>query len=422
MMRSTQQQVAALVAVSVLVAYFVTLGVVLILHNVEGGFGGPPRSPDMRALNIVAGLYAAHPDMRAELQREAAAAHLDLRQISAAEIRACGVAVPGSAACPLGLEPGTQPVQAGDVWLGVTRGAALPHGGHGPHGPPHRPSTGTRIAFLLAVVGLPSFAISLWASRRVTAPLRRLTEQAEKVDPETVAVTLPVGGTTEIRLLAEAFNRLILRLTRYAADQRRMLAAVSHDLRTPLTRLRLRAESIADPGLRAAMVRDTGAMQVLIDHTLQLLQAQDKAAELTVVDLPALLQTVADDMADAGVAVRLGGLAPLQARCNASMLRRAVENLVDNAAKHGGGGTISLHPSGDTAVIEVADEGPGLPEADRDMAFEPWFRGDAARTGPGNGLGLAIVKTLMAAQGGQVELSNNAAGGLTARLIVQRAG
>jgi signal transduction histidine kinase len=275
-----------------------------------------------------------------------------------------------------------------------------------------------RIAGLLAVVALPSFAISLWASRRVTAPLRRLTEQAENVDPETVAVTLPVGGTTEIRLLAEAFNRLILRLTRYGAEQRRMLAAVSHDLRTPLTRLRLRAETIAEPKLRDAMVRDADVMQVLIDHTLQLLQAQDKSADLTLVDLQALLQTVADDMTDAGAKVDVGPMVPLLARCNASMLTRAVENLVDNAAKYGGGGTLRLYQSGGTAVIEVVDKGPGLSATEKENAFEPWYRGDSARTGQGNGLGLAIVKTLMEAQGGQVQLSDTQVQGLTARLIV----
>ena len=408
MMRTTQQQVAALVAVSVLVAYFVTFGVVLILRSVEGD---QPHSPDMRALRIVAGLYEAHPDMRPELLRAAAAAHLQLREVSASELASCGAASPGSPDCPLGLEPGTRPVQSAGVWLGVMRGAM-------PHPPPHHITPGMRIAGLLAVVGLPSFAISLWASRRVTAPLRHLTEQAEKVDPETVAATLPVGGTTEIRLLAEAFNRLILRLTRYAADQRRMLAAVSHDLRTPLTRLRLRAETIPEPILREAMVRDAEVMQVLIDHSLQLLQAQDKVAELTVVDLPALLQTVADDMTDTGANVALGPMVALMGRCNASMLRRAVENLVDNAAKYGGGGTLRLYESGGTAVIEVVDTGPGLSAAEREHAFEPWYRGDAARAGQGNGLGLAIVKTLMDAQGGQVELADNMAHGLTARLIV----
>jgi signal transduction histidine kinase len=408
MMRTTQQQVAALVAVSVLVAYFVTLCVVFILHSVEGD---QPHSPDMRALRIVAGLYEAHPEMRPELLRSAAAARLDVRQIAESEIRSCGAAVPGSPACPLGLEPGTRPVKSAGIWLGVVRGVA-------PRGPPHHPSTGMRIAGLLAVVALPSFAISLWASRRVTAPLRRLTEQAENVDPETVAVTLPVGGTTEIRLLAEAFNRLILRLTRYGAEQRRMLAAVSHDLRTPLTRLRLRAETIAEPKLRDAMVRDADVMQVLIDHTLQLLQAQDKSADLTLVDLQALLQTVADDMTDAGAKVDVGPMVPLLARCNASMLTRAVENLVDNAAKYGGGGTLRLYQSGGTAVIEVVDKGPGLSATEKENAFEPWYRGDSARTGQGNGLGLAIVKTLMEAQGGQVQLSDTQVQGLTARLIV----
>jgi signal transduction histidine kinase len=287
-----------------------------------------------------------------------------------------------------------------------------------PPRPPHRITPGIRLAGLLAVMGLPTLALSLWASRRVTAPLLRLAAQAERVDPETIAAPLPVEGTTEIRLLAETFNRLILRLTRYAAGQRRMLAAVSHDLRTPLTRLRLRAETVQDPALRHLLVRDTDVMQVLIDHSLQLLQAQDRAADLGWVDLPALLQTVADDMTDAGAKVELGDLPPVSANCNAPMLTRAIENLIDNAAKYAGGSTLLLHQAGGAAVIEVADHGPGLSDAAKDLAFEPWYRGDAARGDQGNGLGLAIVKTLMTAQGGAVELADNAPQGLVARLIL----
>ena len=409
MMRSTQRQVAALVAVSVLVAYGVTIGLVIALRAAPNTV---PHSPDMRALHIVAALYAAHPDMRPELLRQAAAAGLEIGVFPDSQVRTCAAAPGGAACAPELSSPDMLPVQAtSGIWLGVVHHARPPM-------PPHRVTPGIRLAGLLAVIGLPTLALSLWASRRVTAPLLRLAAQAERVDAETIAAPLPVEGTTEIRLLAETFNRLILRLTRYAAEQRRMLAAVSHDLRTPLTRLRLRAETAADPALRSMLVRDTEIMQVLIDHSLQLLQAQDRAADLTWVDLPALLQTVADDMTDAGACVNLGALAPLSARCNAPMLTRAIENLVDNAAKYGGGGILGLHQAGGAAVIEVADTGPGLSGIEKDLAFEPWYRGDTARADSGNGLGLAIVKTLMTAQGGSVEFSDNVPHGLTARLIL----
>ena len=409
MIRSTQRQVAVLVAASVLVAYMVTIGFVIFLR---GAPPWPPRSPDMRPLRIVAGLYAAHPELRTELLNRSAEAGLALREIPDRDMRAC-VAGAAGADCPPDLAiPGMRPVRATpDTWLAAVRVARPPL-------PPRHVTPRMRLAVLFALIGLPTMAISLWASRRVTAPLLRLAAQAEQVDPETTPAPLVVEGTTEIRLLAEAFNRLILRLTRYAAGQRRLLAAVSHDLRTPLTRLRLRAEAVADPALRQMLVRDTDVMQALIDHTLHLQQAQDGAADAQSVDLAALLETVADDMTDAGARVTLGALAPVTARCNPAMLTRALENLIDNASKYGGGGTLTLRQTADAAVIEVADAGPGLDTADKQLAFEPWYRGDGSRGGAGNGLGLAIVKTLMDAQGGQVELADSASHGLVARLLV----
>jgi signal transduction histidine kinase len=281
-----------------------------------------------------------------------------------------------------------------------------------------RPMHPISAAAMIALIGLPALALSLWASRLVTAPLRRITAQAEHVDPETVAAPLPVEGTTEIRLLAEAFNRLILRLTRYAADQRRMLAAVSHDLRTPLTRLRLRAETIAEAGVRQKMVHDVTAMQMLIDSALYLQQAQDGAAAVVRVDLAALLQTVADDVADGGTKVTVGALPSLAAYCDPAMLTRAIENLLENAAKYGGGGTLRLAQANNEAMIEVADAGPGLTAAEKAQVFEPWYRADTARGGQGTGLGLAIVKAVMRSLGGRVELADAVPHGLIARLVL----
>jgi signal transduction histidine kinase len=406
MIHSTKRQVALLVALSVLVAYCVTIGVFIFLRASPTP---PVKPPDLRSLRIVASLYGAHPEMRAELLRRSAEAGLNVREIPDKDVRAC--AASGTACTPDLETPDMLPIRATPtMWLGAVRHIHPP--------PPPHLTPAMRLFGLIAVVGLPTLAISLWAGRRVTAPLLRLAAQAERVDPETIAAPLPVEGTTEIRLLAEAFNRLILRLTRYAAEQRRMLAAVSHDLRTPLTRLRLRAETVADPALRQMLVRDTAVMQVLIDHSLQLLQAQDRPADLAWVDLPALLETVADDMTDAGATIAVDPLPPITTRCNAPMLTRAVENLIDNASKYGGGGALRLYEAGGSAVIEVADRGPGLTAAEKELAFEPWYRGDAARSGPGNGLGLAIVKTLMSAQGGSVELDDNTPHGLVARLIM----
>jgi signal transduction histidine kinase len=197
-----------------------------------------------------------------------------------------------------------------------------------------------------------------------------------------------------------------------------MLAAVSHDLRTPLTRLRLRAETIPDHATRDRLVHDVMAMQSLIDGVLSLQQAQGAAPISRRVDLAALLQTLADNATDSGVPVQVGTLAPLTAACDPAMLTRAVENLLENAAKYGGGATLRLHQAGTEAAIEVADTGPGLTDAEKAQVFEPWYRADTARTGNGSGLGLSIVKAVMRALGGRVELADAVPHGLVARLVL----
>ncbi|HTZ71199.1 MAG TPA: HAMP domain-containing sensor histidine kinase [Acetobacteraceae bacterium] len=406
MIRSTQRQVAALVAGSVLLAFVLNFALMLVLRSLGDV---PDHMPEHGPLKMLAQIYVAHPDMRDELLREAARSGFRVRVIPDSVIRACAPPAPRAGCTDDDFVPEMARERVGpDAWLAL---AWRPR--------PVRFLHRIGLIWFVALIGLPTLAISLWASRGVTLPLQRLTAQAERVDPETEVVPLKVEGTTEIRLLAEAFNRLILRLTRFATEQRRMLAAVSHDLRTPLTRLRLRADTIADPEIRGRMVRDVEGMQLLIDRALALLQAQDVGPARAQVDLSALAQTVADDMTDAGVPVTLGQLAPVNALCDAQMLTRALENLVENAAKYGGGGVLSVREANNEAVIEVADTGPGLSEADKTHAFEPWRRGDAARGGNGNGLGLAIVRAVMTALGGRVELADAVPRGLVARLVLK---
>jgi signal transduction histidine kinase len=405
MIRSTQGQVAALVAASVFAAFL--LHFIFVLFTMRS-MGEPEHFHDRTALQIVTALYRDNPALRPALLRQSAAEGMVLREIPDSVVRDC-TAPPPKPACAILLPLFMPRLRATDsVWLGIDSRPPRPPG-RGPRG---------QLAALIALVGLPTLALSLWASRGVTAPLRRLTDQAERVDPETTVAPLRVEGTTEIRLLAEAFNRLILRLTQYAAEQRRTLAAISHDLRTPLTRLRLRADLVAEPAMREKLLRDVGAMQTLIDRALALLQARDAGPQLARVDLAALCQTIVDDMEDAGVAVTLGALAPVNATCDPGMLTSAIENLLQNAANHGGGGTLSLRGEGSVAVIEVADSGPGLSAQDRAHAFEPWYRGDTARAGNGNGLGLAIVHAIMTSLGGRIELSDASPSGLIARLIL----
>lgn len=265
--------------------------------------------------------------------------------------------------------------------------------------------------------------LSIWASRALAAPLERFTAAVIRFGEFGKGdETIPENGPLEVRRLACAF-RLMRDQVRLLLDNRtRMLTAVSHDLRTPITRLQLRAEDIADEGLRAQVFSDLGIMQRMVGSALSFLRnggAEPQRPEL--IDLAVLVRTVCNDFADTGSDVSYNGPDHMVFSCDGDQVARAVANLIDNAIKFGASAVIDLQvdPEGDV-LIDVRDSGPGMSDAEIEHATEPFFRGQPARSlnriGDGFGLGLSITKAIAEAHGGSLTLLNDVAGGLCGRL------
>ncbi len=229
-------------------------------------------------------------------------------------------------------------------------------------------------------------------------------------------------GPTEIREAADAFNQMQRRIRRFVEDRTRMLAAVSHDLRTMLTRFRLRAEYIDDDEQRAKALADLAEMQAMLDATLSFARDDASAEPRTSVDLSSLLQTLCDDLADAGQPVAYDGPHRVTLACRPAALGRALANLIDNAVKYGGEAEVGMSDGADEVVIRIADRGPGIADSDREKVFAPFFRIEESRsreTG-GTGLGLALARNIVRGHGGDITLEDREGGGLVAHVALPR--
>ncbi|KPF63189.1 hypothetical protein IP69_19540 [Bosea sp. AAP35] len=273
---------------------------------------------------------------------------------------------------------------------------------------------------LATLVGL----LSLWAARAVASPLSRLAEAVDRFDPDRDDIGAPEQGPVEVKRLAGAFGSMAARIRRLVDDRTRMLAAVSHDLRTPITRLRLRAEDIPDDRLRRAILSDLALMERMVGGALSYLREGRASGTMAATDIPALLQTICDDFADLGHIVVFEGPMRASAWCDSDQMTRAVTNLVDNAIKFGGKVVVRLDDGDPVAIaIQVEDDGPGIAPDERDKVFEPFYRGDQARTlkeGGGFGLGLSIVRAIAEAHRGELTLAERPGGGLLARIAWPR--
>jgi signal transduction histidine kinase len=215
---------------------------------------------------------------------------------------------------------------------------------------------------------------------------------------------------------ARAFNRMQERLRRLIESRTQMLAALSHDLRTPLTLLRLRTEEVADADERDKMLATIGEMDEMIGTTLAFARDEVHAEPRRKVDIAALLASVVDDMADAGLPVTMTPAAPLIHDCQPGALKRALTNLLDNAVKYGKRAQAAIATVGNAIEIAIDDDGPGIPEAELARVFQPFYRVEDSRsrdTG-GTGLGLAIAQSIVQAHGGELTLANRTGGGLRA--------
>jgi len=271
------------------------------------------------------------------------------------------------------------------------------------------------------VVVLPMLLVSLYAGAVIIAPLTNFAREALALKPdEGPERPFEEEGPREIRALARSLNDMRARIREMLDGRTRMVRAISHDLRTPLTRLRMRAERSTDASLRDAMLTDISRIDAMIQETLTYLH-RDVATETTQrVDLPSLLQTVCHDFANADLPVSYAGPNKLAFDCKPQVLIRAVTNLVDNGVKFGEVVTVRLDAMAEGGVrIEVADEGPGIPAGLRAKVVEPFFKGDASRASnaPGGfGLGLSIVQEVVSGHGGTMTLLDREPRGLLVRV------
>jgi len=258
--------------------------------------------------------------------------------------------------------------------------------------------------------------------RRTLLPLRRLSEAADTVGEggRTAAPAVPEDGPGEVRRVVVAFNRMQARIARLITDRTQALAAVGHDLRTPLARLRLRTDGIEDEEVRAAVSADIAEMDAMVASLLDFLGGDSDPEKPVRVDLAVLCATLVDDATDREREAEYVGPDHCERVLRPIGMKRALANLVENALHYGETLTVTLIESGEGVTIRVEDDGPGIPEDKLASAIQPFVRLDPARhrDTKGFGLGLAIVARAAAAEGGRLQLSNRVEGGLRAEIVL----
>ncbi|MET0906705.1 MAG: ATP-binding protein [Tardiphaga sp.] len=279
------------------------------------------------------------------------------------------------------------------------------------------------ITFAFAVITLT--LLGLWAARVLAEPLSSFARTAEEFSLSGASSPLPERGPEEVRAVARALNRMRERITALIDDRTKMLAAISHDLRTPITRLRLRSEFIEDEGHRMHMLRDLDQMRAMLEAVLSFLRNDRRLEELTLTDIATTLQLIADQFADIGHMVSYDGPSHAMAMARPDDLHRAVTNLVENAVKFGGEAAITLSMTAQDATIDVSDDGPGISDAQKNAMLQPFVRGDDARNmdheAAGFGLGLSIARAIALAHGGELTLHDRQPHGLTVRITLPAA-
>lgn len=286
--------------------------------------------------------------------------------------------------------------------------------------PPPRPDFLAYLVLFMCSIA----ALAYWVARMATAPLKQLAQAAEGLGNNIDQPPLPQQGASEIRQAAAAFNVMQGRIRDHIRQRTQMLAAITHDLQTPLTRLRLRLEKVSDEALRDKLIEDLSHTQAIVREGLELARSIDTGEPVKPLDIDSLLDSICSDAIDAGQAVTLQGKTHLSVPARPVALRRCLTNLIDNAVKYGQAAAITVRSNamnGQPCVcIAIRDRGPGIPENQLQHVFEPFHRLESSRsrqTG-GTGLGLTIARNIAEQHGGSITLVNAAGGGLEAVLIL----
>ncbi|HUN47549.1 MAG TPA: ATP-binding protein [Stellaceae bacterium] len=273
-----------------------------------------------------------------------------------------------------------------------------------------------RVLLLCAI----TVVLFLWIAKQFTSPIVRLAMAAERLGLDGREPPLVERGAPEVRAATRAFNEMRHRLKRLVADRTQVLAAISHDLRTPLTRLRLRVEFVEDLQLQEKMLADLAEMEAMVASTLAFAKNDVQSEPREAIDLAALLQSLSEDMTDCGQAVSYDGPAHATVQARPVALRRSLMNLLNNAVNYGRAARVRLAEAAGGAVVEIDDDGPGIPPEEQEEVFSPYYRLERSRnreTG-GTGLGLSIARGIIRAEGGNIELANRPEGGLRVRVTL----
>ena len=285
---------------------------------------------------------------------------------------------------------------------------------------PH-PNPSTLLVATLFFIALSTTIFVLWAIRSITLPLGRFAEAVDAFALDGNAQSLAETGPTEIVTASRAFNRMQARIAGMMAQRTQMLASVSHDLRTPITRLRLRAEFVGDEQLRTLILRDLKQMDGLVHSALSFIRDRVVGRAPARLDLASLLRTICDEFADLGCRTVYCGPDHVVIDGHEDELRRAVSNLVENAVNMGAAATVGLAVAGGGVEITVDDDGPGIPSAMVEDMLQPFRRGPEERTGgrpTGFGLGLPIVQAIVQTHGGTLTIGNRKPRGLCCRIAL----
>ena len=276
----------------------------------------------------------------------------------------------------------------------------------------------------LSIILVAMLVVSVYAIRWVTRPLSEFAAAARSFGRSSAEErALKVDGPREIAQVAQAFNDMRKRVRSLVDERTRMLAAISHDLRTPLTRLRLRLERVAQVAERRSMLNDISTIDAMIGETLAYLRDGGSSEATALVDLPSLLQTICGEFNDIGHDVHYSGPSRLAFACQSRSLTRAVTNIIENGIKHGSSVTVALgQATSADARIEISDNGPGIPPELLEKVFEPFFKADPARAplgARGFGLGLSIARDIIERHGGSIALLNGSPRGLIVRMMLK---
>ena len=277
------------------------------------------------------------------------------------------------------------------------------------------PSVIANPLYLLLIV-ISSAGLAIIVARFVAKPLRRLEQAAEAFSVSLDAEEIPECGPDEVRAALSTFNLMQRRVRAGFAERTQLLAAISHDLQTPLTRLRLRLELVENEELRARLLQDHQAMLTLVREGLDLAASTEAEEEWSVIDIDSLLVSLVEDAQDLGAPLRFVGGCGGTLRVKPNALTRCIFNLLDNAIRYGGSTEIGCIRQGGRVLIHVRDHGPGIPADQLDQMFEPFTRGAAGQPGgrPGTGIGLTITRSLALTFGASIRLCNAEDGGLIA--------